>query len=579
MHTTSHSHSTAQGLASLGRNGDSMLVHMSPSEVHGLQQLALASGGSLTLNPHTGLPEANWLTSLLPTIVGAVLAPFTAGTSLAWMPAVAGAATGALTGPKNMSLLGRMGLGALGGFGGAGIGNAVAGMGAGASAGAGAAGSSALAQGSDILAKTGAQLGTGITAAPAAASATAPAISLAAPAATSLAAPVAASAATPAAEAAATQAAEKGLAQTAYGRMASQSPLTPYVGEKLAGRATMMAALAPTMAEAAQQKAVMTPEEEKPSYYIQGPGGKPLYSQGMVNPHIAQMGYLPSGEAAFIGQGFSPGVYSQSPTQYVPVMATPGKAVTAREGGLMGLKRYAEGGTAVPEAQGRRILATNPAMPSDQPTPGQAALSDMNNYFANQFAQSQQGTPALLPSPPSYSATQDYLAGLNKMVTPSTMGMMQPVAAPSVPPPPDTSAYDALPDAIKQYTNPVMPNYVWDTNTLSWVQSPTQRFSTPHSYREGGLADTYAAGGKLLQGPGDGMSDSIPAVITGSKPQRAALADGEFVVPSDVVSHLGNGSTEAGSRKLYEMMDKVRRARTGSKRQAPAIKSSKYLPS
>jgi hypothetical protein len=89
---------------------------------------------------------------------------------------------------------------------------------------------------------------------------------------------------------------------------------------------------------------------------------------------------------------------------------------------------------------------------------------------------------------------------------------------------------------------------------------------------------TYAAGGKLLRGPGDGMSDSIPAVIGGAKPQRAALADGEFVIPADVVSHLGNGSTEAGSRKLYEMMDRIRKARTGKSRQAPQLKTDRYLP-
>lgn len=93
----------------------------------------------------------------------------------------------------------------------------------------------------------------------------------------------------------------------------------------------------------------------------------------------------------------------------------------------------------------------------------------------------------------------------------------------------------------------------------------------------GGMPE-YKAGGKLLNGPGDGMSDSIPAVIRGKGEQRAALADGEFVVPADVVSHLGNGSTKAGAKKLYSMMDKVRQARTGSKRQAPAVKSDRLLP-
>jgi hypothetical protein len=88
----------------------------------------------------------------------------------------------------------------------------------------------------------------------------------------------------------------------------------------------------------------------------------------------------------------------------------------------------------------------------------------------------------------------------------------------------------------------------------------------------------YAAGGMLLRGPGDGMSDSIPAVIKGAKPQRAALADGEFVIPADVVSHLGNGSTEAGAKRLYSMMDKVRHARTGNKKQGRQINPAKFMP-
>ena len=88
----------------------------------------------------------------------------------------------------------------------------------------------------------------------------------------------------------------------------------------------------------------------------------------------------------------------------------------------------------------------------------------------------------------------------------------------------------------------------------------------------------YAAGGnpRLLRGPGDGMSDDIPATIGGRQPAR--LADGEFVVPADVVSGLGNGSTDAGAKLLHQMMDKVRVDRTGKKKQAPAIKSGKYIP-
>jgi hypothetical protein len=88
----------------------------------------------------------------------------------------------------------------------------------------------------------------------------------------------------------------------------------------------------------------------------------------------------------------------------------------------------------------------------------------------------------------------------------------------------------------------------------------------------------YATGGnpRLLRGPGDGMSDNIPATIADRQPAR--LADGEFVVPADVVSHLGNGSTDAGAKKLHGMMDKVRVARTGKKKQGTQINPNKFLP-
>ena len=93
---------------------------------------------------------------------------------------------------------------------------------------------------------------------------------------------------------------------------------------------------------------------------------------------------------------------------------------------------------------------------------------------------------------------------------------------------------------------------------------------------DGGSIGGYSDGGRMLKGPGDGMSDSIPATIGNKQPAR--LADGEFVVPADVVSHLGNGSTDAGAKHLYSMMDKVRKARTGTKKQGKQIKPEKYMP-
>lgn len=95
-------------------------------------------------------------------------------------------------------------------------------------------------------------------------------------------------------------------------------------------------------------------------------------------------------------------------------------------------------------------------------------------------------------------------------------------------------------------------------------------------YAEGGLAAMASKKGGYLDGAGDGMSDSIPATIEGRQPAR--LADGEFVVPADVVSHIGNGSSKAGAKRLYAMLDKVRHARTGNKKQGKQINPSKYLP-
>jgi hypothetical protein len=99
-------------------------------------------------------------------------------------------------------------------------------------------------------------------------------------------------------------------------------------------------------------------------------------------------------------------------------------------------------------------------------------------------------------------------------------------------------------------------------------------------YVGGGIASLgkysdYARGGRMLKGPGDGMSDDIPATIAGKQPAR--LANEEFVIPADVVSHLGNGSSEAGAKQLYKMMERVRKARTGNKKQGKQINPERYL--
>jgi hypothetical protein len=113
------------------------------------------------------------------------------------------------------------------------------------------------------------------------------------------------------------------------------------------------------------------------------------------------------------------------------------------------------------------------------------------------------------------------------------------------------------------------------TATRQAVEQPSGR--RPGS--EGGryLTDVvYKADGGYLRGATGGMADELDTTIDGEQP--AKLSHGEFVIPADVVSHLGDGNSESGAKKLYEMMDKVRQARTGKRDQAPPIEAEKYMP-
>jgi hypothetical protein len=106
------------------------------------------------------------------------------------------------------------------------------------------------------------------------------------------------------------------------------------------------------------------------------------------------------------------------------------------------------------------------------------------------------------------------------------------------------------------------------TSTQEPIDMQNQQGTT--NLAQGGIADA----GRYLQGKTDGMADEIPSSIDGEQP--AALSHGEFVVPADVVSHLGNGNSEAGAQKLYQMMDRIREARTGTKEQGKQINPDEF---
>lgn len=148
---------------------------------------------------------------------------------------------------------------------------------------------------------------------------------------------------------------------------------------------------------------------------------------------------------------------------------------------------------------------------------------------------------------------------------------------------PGTLEYQSVLSGPAQYssTGVTMPAidssasmYILDKATGKIIKNPNYK----KKMADGGIASLggYSDGGQLLRGPGDGVSDDIPATIGNRQPAR--LADGEFVVPARIVSELGNGSTEAGARKLYAMMDRIKKTRSKAKNIAANTNADKHLP-
>ena len=141
---------------------------------------------------------------------------------------------------------------------------------------------------------------------------------------------------------------------------------------------------------------------------------------------------------------------------------------------------------------------------------------------------------------------------------------------------------EVLPEAFAQtYTRPATEEGGLPTVVPRRPGSGGRYYFTQGTYQPkttelagGGLASLSR--GYYLGGPTDGMADLVPATIDGTQP--AALSDGEFVIPADVVSHLGNGNSEAGAQQLYSMMDRVRTERTGTTKQGPEINPTKMMP-
>jgi hypothetical protein len=277
----------------------------------------------------------------------------------------------------------------------------------------------------------------------------------------------------------------------------------------------------------------------------------------LMAPSIAAGGFagmVPASESLLGSMGYLGTAAAPTVTSTLPTTG----GVTALDAGTADAISKVAAGTAGTPALPASITSVSPTVSSTL-LPGAAALQAGAGTIGGTAGAS---TAAKIAAATLAAKALGSGAGGGAYVPASTTTTTQ------TPPPPSIASTQFNPSMV-------MPNMFAMNQTAPGMYYQPQVY---RYYAQGGIADLggYAAGGKLLKGPGDGMSDDIVANIAGKQPAR--LADGEFVVPADVVSHLGNGSTDAGAKHLYKMMDRIRQARTGNPKQGKRINPDKFLP-
>ena len=491
-------HDIAKHVQSQGRGEDTVLVHMTPNEVGGLQALAKAKGGTLTRNPQTGLYEAGFLSSMLPMIAGAALTVASDGALAPWAAGLmVGAGDYAITGSLQQGLM--AGLGA---WSGAGLGAGLADIG------------SAAAPVGDVTAASeanAANWGSEDTVG----------------------------------KAVLEDVPKTSMAQNALTGLQNVATSAPAAGSFIANNAMPLAgAVLPAVSGALFKQNTVNPVTSvntvnqplarlSPDYKGTQPTPPPNPYQAKY-PNYVQTPYNP---ATGLPAPQSPG------TQY-------SSAVTAAEGGLMGIQKYAAGGG---------VSQVNPAQ-TDFMAGGGMYPQSLQDH--TQFATPSQmpASAALMNSdfdtktnPLTGAATGPGMAGGG--LTAFAQGSQKPVGNKDMAAIDDYTAQAQEEGGIASIKEAADKG---DWNAMLALQKL--------GYKAGGggvsSLGSYSDGGHLLKGPGDGVSDSIPAQIGAHQPAR--LADGEFVVPARIVSELGNGSTDAGAKRLYAMMQRVQAKRKKS---------------
>ena len=466
-------------VAKRGRNGDTMLIHVNPREVAGLQYLGERYGAKMTVNPDTGLPEAFNFMRFMPMIAGAALSPFIT-------PVGAAAVVGAVEGVRTKSMMGGL-KGALGAYGGASLGTSLA------SFGAEGAGQTALSAGTET------------------------------------------------------------------GTAALNAPPPDLVGESYAVGAGTGAGAPGVINPSVLPSGGLPPAAPTTTFSNVGPGqAEELFRSGQISPDAY----------AKYAQGYSQGVSQYNPTTFSNMgegisraFTNPGAAGSAlmadpmRTAATVG--SIAIGSQAEPEPYKppeKRVYSSTKADPykrnyRDNPNPYDT--SSEFEYF----------------SPNALYVKEGGYIGMQGGGTP-------PVGMPTGLPEDYTAYMQQLQQMINLKGSPAgLPGF---SSPISQPKFATQATSgsKPNTYAPGGITRIQKEG--QVRGDGDGMEDKVYGNIEGR--QKVALSRDEFIVPADVVSGIGNGSSNAGADKLYKMMDRVRKARTGIKKQGKQIKGDRYVP-
>ena len=454
----------AQKLQSYGRGDDSMLVHMTPREVNSLQGLAMATGGSLTTNPHTGFPEAGWLGDLLPMIVGAIATPLTGGIiNPLTASAIMGVGTAAVTGDLTKGLMAGLQT-----YGGAALGSA-AGLGAGSfGIGAGAAGA-----GTGTLANLSPAMQGAIST---------PLTTAAAPALSQV---------------------PTGLAGSAL----SAAPVAP------AAAAAAPAATGSAVAKMGLSSGFAAPLPMPPAPAL-----------GQVATGMPGPGFLSRfGEAAKAGlPSGTPGIIAKN----APMLAGAGV--------LSGLSQATQPRFDAPEEEKSTYAGPYTYAPREVSypsiSPDISRDSSEHKYFSRSQLLDAAGNPAFGTVPATGGVSPSMQSILSKLQKPAKY-------------------------AEGGEVNMARGSFVADARTVSELGNGSS-----------GAGQELLArlGGRPLRGPGDGVSDSIPARIGRDQPAR--VARDEVLFSPEAVRRIGKGSEKRGAEKLYALMEKAQKARKKAKR-------------